>query len=46
MSVLKRWLVLAMLALGLALGGCGPAGEVEGEAEQEQVLPGEGSEGD
>lgn len=45
MSVLKRWAMLVMLGLALALSGCGPAGEVEGDAEREQVLPGEGGEG-
>jgi hypothetical protein len=45
MSMVKRWIVLALLGLVLALGGCGPAGEMDGEAESEQVLPGEGGEG-
>lgn len=45
MRIVKRWLALVMLGLALALGGCGLAGEAEGDAEQEQVLPGEGGEG-
>ena len=42
---IKRWAFLIMLGLALALSGCGVAGEAEGDAESEQVLPGEGVEG-
>lgn len=45
MSKVKRWLALVMLGLALALGGCGPAGEVQDGAEREQVRPGEEEEG-